>query len=52
MMAFIVTASWLLIGALYGLHLSRRYAQTKRDLVLIPTVSAVAWPFLVMVERG
>lgn len=51
-MTTILICTWLLAGTLYGLHLSRRYAQTKGDLIVIPLVSSVAWPFLVYVERS
>jgi hypothetical protein len=48
----LIIYAWLTIGALYGIRLSRRYAQTKYDFVLIPAASSVLWPFLLVIERG
>jgi hypothetical protein len=43
---------YVTVGTAYGYRLVRRYAQTPADTAFIVLLSAAAWPFLWMIERG
>ena len=51
-MTLYALTAYAAFGALYGLHLARKYSHSAADFLLIVAANSAAWPLFLYVEKS